>query len=113
VSKESAKPKLKLARVQFVEEPTWQIYVRMPRGHTIPLMVRPSDYAKDVRSMISQRVGLDNLEEQCIPEGFQRLLYGFRRLHDDKSLSQNYISDNSTLELRGPTLEQIRYDRRS
>jgi Ubiquitin family len=94
-------------RVRFVEEPTWQIFVRMPRGYRIALKVRPSDTARDVRSMISERVGLDNLEEQCIPEEFQRLLYNFRRLHDGQTLVQNLISDNSTLDLYGRTLEQV------
>lgn len=71
------------------------------------LKVRPSNTAKDVRSMISQQVGVDNLEEQRIPEEFQRLLYNFRRLHDDKTLIENHITDNSSLDLFGRALGQL------
>jgi hypothetical protein len=68
-----------------VEELTWEIFIRMPRGYTVSLKVHPSDLAKDMRSTISAKIGLENLEEQCIPEEFQRLLYDFRRLDDDKT----------------------------
>jgi hypothetical protein len=78
----------------------------MPRGYRIVLKVRPTDIAKDVTFMISKKVGIDNLEAQYIPEEFQRLLYNFRRLHDGQTLVHNHISDNSTLDLYGRTLEQ-------
>jgi hypothetical protein len=78
----------------------------MPRGYIISLKVHPSDLAKDVRSMIGAKIGVENLEEQCIPDEFQRLLYNFRRLDDDKTLAQNRISDNCTLDMFGRTLGQ-------
>jgi Ubiquitin family len=107
VSTHAAQPNPNPRRVHFVEEPTWQIFVRMPRGYIILLKVRPSDLAKDLRSMISEKVGLDRLEEQCIPEEFQRLLHNFRRLQDGKTLVENHISDNTTLDLFGRTLGQL------
>ena len=102
-----AKPAPNSRRVRFVEEPTWEIFVRMPRGYIISLKVHPSNLAKDVRSMISAKVGVENLEEQCIPDEFQRLLYNFRRLDDDKTLAQNRISGNCTLDMFGRTLGQL------
>jgi Ubiquitin family len=102
-----AEPVPNRLRIHFEEELTWEIFIRMPRGYTVSLKVHPSDLAKDVRSTISAKIGLENLEEQCIPEEFQRLLYNFRRLDDDKTLAQNRVSNNSTLDLFGRNLGQL------
>lgn len=94
-----AEPVPNRLRIHFEEELTWEILIRMPRGYTVSLEVHPSDLAKDVKSTISAKIGLENLKEQYIPEEFQRLLYNFRRLDDDKTLAQNRVSNNSILDL--------------